>query len=379
MTLKIAISSVARGAASWLALIITSAVLMVVLTLSIGLIVAGASARGEIQEAYVSMGGVALGFTVLTGLISFRLVVSTCVRLQRQDVALWQIAGVLPTAALAIMIVEIFLVTIVSALLGGLTAMVLWPEYTHFVDDSGLPHSDVLTGPLPLVAMVIGIATTAGVSLLSGVRSAKKVVREDLVSASQSGIPPSTTVGAKITTAIAAIVLVAGTVTLYLVIGHADRISDPEQLNEVLTSYPGMGLLNCLLFAVVSRPLVRALTAVLRGIPLGTPGFLATREASARPALTRALVVPITLAAAAVGVMSSWIHELTWVMDTLAPESGSVSAPPRQLFLLLGGPVVVVCVRSCHHLRHGLPPSARQCPADGVGSRHPRRYSQGHR
>ena len=167
--------------------------------------------------------------------------------------------------------------------------------------------------------------------------------------------------------------------TLYLVIGHADRISDPEQLNEVLTSYPGMGLLNCLLFAVVSRPLVRALTAVLRGIPLGTPGFLATREASARPALTRALVVPITLAAAAVGVMSSWIHELTWVMDTLAPESGSVSAPPRQLFLLLGGPVVVVCVRSCHHLRHGLPPSARQCPADGVGSRHPRRYSQGHR
>ena len=352
---------------------------MVVLTLSIGLIVAGASARGEIQEAYVSMGGVALGFTVLTGLISFRLVVSTCVRLQRQDVALWQIAGVLPTAALAIMIVEIFLVTIVSALLGGLTAMVLWPEYTHFVDDSGLPHSDVLTGPLPLVAMVIGIATTAGVSLLSGVRSAKKVVREDLVSASQSGIPPSTTVGAKITTAIAAIVLVAGTVTLYLVIGHADRISDPEQLNEVLTSYPGMGLLNCLLFAVVSRPLVRALTAVLRGIPLGTPGFLATREASARPALTRALVVPITLAAAAVGVMSSWIHELTWVMDTLAPESGSVSAPPRQLFLLLGGPVVVVCVRSCHHLRHGLPPSARQCPADGVGSRHPRRYSQGHR
>lgn len=182
MTLKIAINSVARGAASWLALIITSAVLMVVLTLSIGLIVAGASARGEIQEAYVSMGGVALGFTVLTGLISFRLVVSTCVRLQRQDVALWQIAGVLPTAALAIMIVEIFLVTIVSALLGGLTAMVLWPEYTHFVDDSGLPHSDVLTGPLPLVAMVIGIATTAGVSLLDQPRRS---------SAKTSLVPPS--------------------------------------------------------------------------------------------------------------------------------------------------------------------------------------------
>ncbi|WCC80508.1 ABC transporter permease [Cutibacterium equinum] len=344
MTLKIAINSVIKGVGSWLALIITSVVLMVVLTMSIGLIVAGASVQGEAQEAYTSMGGVALGFTVLTGLVSFRLVVSTCVGLQRQDVALWQIAGVLPRAALTIMITEIFLVTIVSALLGGLVSMALWPGYAHFVADSGLPPSDVLADPLPLVALIIAMATTSAVSLLAGIRSAKKVIKEDLVSASQSQTPPSTSVGAKIVTAVTAIVLVAGTVTLYLVIGNADRISDPKQLGDILSSYPGMGLLGCLVFAVISGPLVRALTAVLRAIPLGTSGFLSTREASARPALTRALVVPITLAAAAVGIMSSWIHELTWVTTTLAPGSGSVSAQPRQLFLLLGGPVIVACV-----------------------------------
>ena len=44
MTLKIAVNSVIRGASSWLSLIVASVVLMVVVTLSIGLIVAGVSA-----------------------------------------------------------------------------------------------------------------------------------------------------------------------------------------------------------------------------------------------------------------------------------------------------------------------------------------------
>ena len=38
MTLKIAVNSVIRGASSWLSLIVASVVLMVVVTLSIGLI-----------------------------------------------------------------------------------------------------------------------------------------------------------------------------------------------------------------------------------------------------------------------------------------------------------------------------------------------------
>ncbi|MGK2309367.1 hypothetical protein [Cutibacterium sp. V970] len=75
MTFRIAMNSVIKGATSWLTLIVASVVLMVVVTLSLGLVVAGASTQGEAQEAYASMGGVSLGFTVLTGLASFRLVV----------------------------------------------------------------------------------------------------------------------------------------------------------------------------------------------------------------------------------------------------------------------------------------------------------------
>ncbi|MGK2310318.1 FtsX-like permease family protein [Cutibacterium sp. V970] len=250
----------------------------------------------------------------------------------------------MPAAALAIMAIEVVLVTVISGLIGALVAVALWPGYASLVDGSGLPHSDVLAGPLPAPATVIGVATTAVVSLLSGLRSAKKTVRANLVASSQQDTPAHTTVGVKIATAMAALTLTAGAVTLYIVIGRTDRVTNPEQVAELLTSYPGMGLLDCLIFAVVAGPVTRFLTVTMKAVPAGIPGFLASREAAARPALTRALIVPITLAAAAVGVMSSWIKVVATVMDTSAPGTDSVSAPPRLMALLFGGPLIVACV-----------------------------------
>ncbi|EGY77292.1 FtsX-like permease family protein [Cutibacterium avidum] len=346
MTLKIAVNSVIRGASSWLSLIVASVVLMVVVTLSIGLIVAGVSAGGDAQQAYASMGGVALGFTVLTGFASFRLVVGTCVRLQRRDVALWQIVGVLPRTALLILIVEILLVTALSALLGALVSEAVWPWYAGFVATSGLPPSDGLTHPIPVVAMITGVATTAVVSLVSGLGSARQIARADVVTAVRpSETTQSSPHHSRVLFVVVTVLLIAGTVTLYLTIGHVSPVTDADDLVGVLSAYPGMGLLVCLVFAMICGPVVRGLVALIRAIGLGgTPGFLASREAAARPRLTQALVMPISLAAAAIGMMTSWIHLVTTVMAARAPGSGSVSAPPRQMALLLGGPVIVACV-----------------------------------
>ena len=133
--------------------------------------------------------------------------------------------------------------------------------------------------------------------------------------------------------------------TLYLVIAHAHPVTDPDDLAGILSSYAGMGLLVCLVFAILSGPIIRGLVRLIRALPFaGTAGFLASREASARPRLTQALVVPITLAAAAVGIMAAWINELTTVMAAQAGSEEKVNAPPRQMALLLGGPVIVACV-----------------------------------
>lgn len=346
MIFKIAVNSVIRGASSWLALIVASIALSVVVALSLGMIVAGASASGEAQQAFVSMGATALGFTVLTALASFRLVVGTCVRLQRQDVALWQIAGILPGTAHLVVATEIVLVTAVSAALGAALSLAMWPPYRHFVDGSGLPETDVLHRPLPIIAIAIAVGTTTLTSLLCGLRSARKIVRADLVTGVHpASTPPQRSTGARIVTAIVAVLLIAGTVTLYLVIAHAHVVTDPDDMAGVLSSYAGMGLLICLVFAILSGPIIRGLVQLIKTLPFaGTAGFLASREANARPQLTQALVVPITLAAAAVGIMAVWINELTTVMAAQAGSQEKVTAPPRPMALLLGGPVIVACV-----------------------------------
>ena len=369
MIFKIAVNSVIRGASSWLALIVASIALSVVVALSLGMIVAGASASGEAQQAFVSMGATALGFTVLTALASFRLVVGTCVRLQRQDVALWQIAGILPGTAHLVVATEIVLVTAVSAALGAALSLAMWPPYLHFVDGSGLPETDVLHRPLPIIAIAIAVGTTTLTSLLCGLRSARKIVRADLVTGVHpASTPPQRSTGARIVTAIVAVLLIAGTVTLYLVIAHAHVVTDPDDMAGVLSSYAGMGLLICLVFAILSGPIIRGLVRLIKTLPFaGTAGFLASREANARPQLTQALVVPITLAAAAVGIMAAWINELTTVMAAQAGSEEKVNAPPRQMALLLGGPVIVACVRLGHRVRHRIPSPCGQCTAAGLG------------
>lgn len=346
MIFKIAVNSVIRGASSWLALIVASIALSVVVALSLGMIVAGASASGEAQQAFVSMGATALGFTVLTALASFRLVVGTCVRLQRQDVALWQIAGILPGTAHLVVATEIVLVTAVSAALGAALSLAMWPPHLHFVDGSGLPETDVLHRPLPVISLVIAVGATTLTSLVCGLRSARGIVKADLVTGVRpAAAPPPRSTAARVITAIVAVLLIAGTVTLYLVIAHAHPVTDPDDLAGILSSYAGMGLLVCLIFAILSGPIIRGLVRLVRALPFaGTAGFLASREASARPRLTQALVVPITLAAAAVGIMAAWINELTTVMAAQAGSEEKVNAPPRQMALLLGGPVIVACV-----------------------------------
>lgn len=329
---------------------VTSVVLSVVLTLNIALIVAGIAAEGggDAQQAYVAVGGVALGFSLLTGLASFILVVGICVRLQRRDVALWQIVGLLPRTALLIMLIEILVVSAVSAAIGSVASTLAWPVYADFVGTSGLPHSSVLDDSIPSSALIIGIISTATASLLAGIHSARKVVRGNLV----EGVQSSTTFEAKsptmimrIVTIIIGIALLIGVIAIYGAIGQGDKITDSRALGDFLTTYPGMGLLLCLIFAVVGSPIIKLLVNAIKIIPDGSmPKFLASREAAARPRLTQALIMPITLSAAAVGVMMAWVDKLSDVLIAESGSSDSVSAPPEQMALLLGGPVIVACM-----------------------------------
>lgn len=347
MIWKIALNSVIKGIPSWVSLIITSVAVCVVLTLNIALVIVGVETEGEAQQAYVAMGGVALGFSIITGLASFTLVVGICVRLQRRAVALWQIVGVLPRTAFSIMMIEILLVSAVSAAIGAAVSVLVWPAYADFIGESGLPYSEVLDEAVPGTALIIGIATTAAVSIVAGLRSSRKIVNGSLIDGVKSssafvGKPASTLV--RIITTLVGIALLAGVGAIYVAIGSGPPIVDPQAMGDFLTVYPGMGLLLCLVFVVLGGSIVGVLIRILTLMPGGIAQFLASREASARPRLTQALIIPISLAAAAVGVMVSWVEKLEDILSIESGQENTVSAPPGQMALLLGGPVIVACI-----------------------------------
>ncbi|CAB0491673.1 ABC transporter permease [Corynebacterium diphtheriae] len=347
MIFKIALNSVRKGIASWIALLVSSIALSVVLTLNVALIVAGAAVSGDAQQAYISMGGVALAFSVLTGLASFRLVVDTCIRLQQREVALWQIAGLLPPTALAILFTEVVLVTAASAVVGTIITILIWPSYASFVGHSGLPYSSVLEHNIPAPAISIGIAITVIVSILAGISSSRKIVRGDLITgvkASSSFETKRGSVKGYIFTTTLGVAFLVGIIAIYSAIGNRTELTDPQEIGDFVTIYPGMGILLCLVFAFLGPFLIRALVALIQLCPGKVSFFLAAREASARPALTKALVMPISLAASAVGVMTSWVSKLKDILETVSEASSSVSAPPEQMALLLAGPIIAACV-----------------------------------
>lgn len=350
MILRLAVKSAARNAPSWLALIISSVTLAVVLTLNIALIISGAAAEGEGQQAFIAMGGTALGFSLLTGLASFVLVVSVCVRLQRRDVALWQIAGLSPRSAFSTVTIETLLLTLVSAALGAVLAVALWPAFAGFVSTSGLPQSDVLNGRIPIAALIIGVASTAVVTCLAGVRSSRAIVNGDIVESVKSANTfeqnrPS--VVRRIVSITLGVGAVIGVAAIYVAISNADPVTEPRKIGEFLTTYSGMGMLLCLVFALFGGPAVRLVVWLgSRTLGRGLTPFLATREASARPRLTRALIMPLSLAAASTGVMTTWVDKLRTVLTAETGSTDGVSAPPEQIALLLGGPIIVACVAS---------------------------------
>ncbi|KJY54270.1 ABC transporter inner membrane protein [Bifidobacterium coryneforme] len=344
--LKLVVRSVAIDVASWLALIVTSAILAVTVTLDIGLVVVGARTSGEAQQAFVAFGCVALGFCVLVGLLSLMMVIRVCLGLQRRSVGLWQLAGVLPRTVFVVLLGEVLLVGLLSSLLGALVAGLAWFPFARLISSSGLPSNDVLAQPLIPLALWIGAGSTGVICVLGGLLPARRIARGDVLEAvrgdgqtSRSGF----SLRKRILRAVLSVAIIAGTAALYIAIGHAQPLISKRAVGDFMTVYAGMGMLMCLAVACCATPLIRGLLALigLGSDRLGTPWFLAVREASSHPDLTRGLIMPIGLAGGAVGVMMAWIDKLSSV---LSGSGETVSAPPKQMAVLFGGAVIVGCV-----------------------------------
>lgn len=347
MLAKLVFNSVARSVSTWLALIISAIVMSVILTLNIGLVIAGTKCETEeAQNAFVAMGSGALMFTVLTGFMSLVLVVKICVGLQRKQVALWQVAGVLPSRATIILLAEVVVVSLVSAGLGAVVASFVWPAYGRFVWDSGLPQSEELLRPIASNSLLIGIIATSAVVLITGIKSSFKVVRSNVVESLSSDefISVRRAKWRRVIRAIIAVLLILGLTAGYFGISSQPRITDARKLGDYMTIYMGTGIGVCIIFALVGTQIIHLITRLLGCLSFGNSWFMAAREASARPDLTSALVVPIVMMSASTGIMNLWIDKLMLVLNAQAGTAAAVNAPPQQMVILFGGPVLSACV-----------------------------------
>ena len=329
---------------TWLALIMSNTVLAVVMSLNIGLIVAGVRSTGETQEAYISLGSTALLLVVATSLVSLTLVTNFTLRLQHPVVARWQLVGMLPGQAARILRAQVLVVSTLTGVIGAAFAWLLWYPYAHTVATSGLPTSPALDQPIPAPALVIAIVSVAGMSLLTGLMGARRAMRAELVDgASISGAFRRTSVG--IVRKLLCVVASLGVGALYYAIAQVEPLQNIDEMGGMLGAYVGVGVLLSVVVALWGPYILRVLVEMLRVLPItATPWFLAVREAQARPTLTGTLIMPIAIAASTTGMAGMSISKFRQVLVSMGvPDSESLSAPLSISLLLVGGSIVVAC------------------------------------
>ncbi len=329
---------------TWLALIMSNTVLAVVMSLNIGLIVAGVRSTGETQEAYISLGSTALLLVVATSLVSLTLVTNFTLRLQHPVVARWQLVGMLPGQAARILRAQVLVVSTLTGVIGAAFAWLLWYPYAHTVATSGLPTSPALDQPIPAPALVIAIVSVAGMSLLTGLMGARRAMRAELVDgASISGAFRRTRVG--IVRKLLCVVASLGVGALYYAIAQVEPLQNIDEMGGMLGAYVGVGVLLSVVVALWGPYILRVLVAMLRVLPItATPWFLAVREAQARPTLTGTLIMPIAIAGSTTGMAGMSISKFRQVLVSMGvPDSESLSAPLSISLLLVGGSIVVAC------------------------------------
>ncbi|VTR75923.1 hypothetical protein [Cellulomonas hominis] len=340
-----------HGYRAWLALLVSVCGMGVVFALSLALLLVGARASGEAQDAYVAVAGVALVFSVLTGVVSLAHVARVSLALRRRAVALWHVAGILPGEAFLMTLAQVIAVCLGGGLLAVVLAPAAWTPFATFVSSTGLPEAPGLSGSMPARATFWAVVSSMSVGALGGVPGVRAAARQGVLDGLDHTRVTAARRGGGTRTAVRAVLVVlvsAGTVALYWAISTVRALATDE-LGDFLTVYPGMGLLVLMVTALSGGWCISVMSRVAAwSTPLGRAplaGYLATRAASGRLDHTRGLVVPVALSTAVTGIVLAWTGKLATILGG-GDGSGAVRAPGDQLVLLIGGAVAIAIIAS---------------------------------
>ncbi len=348
---SLVVRDLVHGRRAWIALFVCVLGMGVVFALSLGLVIVGAGATGEAQDAYVTIGGVALGFSVMTGVVNLAQVARISVSLRRRSVALWRVAGVLPGQAFVMTLAQVVGVCACGGVVAMMAAPVAWGPFAAFVRGTDLPAAPGLSEAVPRVATMWAAVVSVLVGILGGLFAARSAARRDVLDGLSDA--RATAAGPRrgvkgVLGAVLVMLVLAGTITLYWAISRVP-VRATDELGDFLMVYPGMGILLLGVLALVGRWCVAMLARIGVGAtPAGRaplPAYLACRQAASRLDHTRGLVMPVVYATAVTGIVLAWTGKLTEILSD-AGAGEAVRAPADQLALLIGGALVIAVIAS---------------------------------
>lgn len=324
------------GWAAWLGVVVLSAVLAASAGVGLSALETGTREGGILQEAFNSLGGTVLLFAVPSGIAVVAAVARLAVDLGRASYARWQLAGVSPSQASSVVLLQLA----AAGVLGGVIGFAATPPLAGplvragFESQSPFSDVDVATG-LPTFVIVVPLA--AAVAMIGGFAAARTAGKGSPLAALRE---PETS--AKRMRwwrwAILLLVSIGAASGLASVLATSDRASFMSQ-SVLIPVYLTIPLLAA---GPALYPLVlRAWTSVVPAT-MSSSWYLARHQARYHLSRSTASITPLFAGTALVGGLFTMAATTNASFRAGGQDLATLSVP--QVLLIAGGPVGLAAV-----------------------------------
>lgn len=332
---------------SWISLGLMVLVAASLLSLSLGMVIAGSQASSDdVLEEYVTLGGMQLAFTVISILAMLPPLTATAIRVDSPRIARWQLVGSTVRQSMGLYFAMLLTVATAGSALGLALAFLAWPGFARLLVRVHPPAIAALSRPLSSLALILGLVTTVAAVGLAGLIALGFLKKVDPIAAvrEQSGFRIRRVNPARL---VLGILLLAGLLGGYFAISRMKPMADPQVLSGLLAAYwrEGMGLIvvNLLLSPLLAPLFVHLVSAFLPS-RFSPSAFLTKCSARFRVRSTTVLVAPVAVAGI-IGSIMGMARQIRQISSAQGiPSSDIQISPSGQILLEFVSPLILATV-----------------------------------
>ncbi|MFC2372951.1 MAG: hypothetical protein ACFNOM_01215 [Parascardovia denticolens] len=332
---------------SWISLGLMVLVAASLLSLSLGMVIAGSQASSDdVLEEYVTLGGMQLAFTVISILAMLPPLTATAIRVDSPRIARWQLVGSTVRQSMGLYFAMLLTVATAGSALGLALAFLAWPGFARLLVRVHPPAIAALSRPLSSLALILGLVTTVVAVGLAGLIALGSLKKVDPIAAvrEQSGFRIRRVNPARL---VLGILLLAGLLGGYFAISRMKPMADPQVLSGLLAAYwrEGMGLIvvNLLLSPLLAPLFVHLVSAFLPS-RFSPSAFLTKCSARFRVRSTTVLVAPVAVAGI-IGSIMGMARQIRQISSAQGiPSSDIQISPSGQILLEFVSPLILATV-----------------------------------